>query len=83
MSESSYALYHKVHCPYCQQVIASMKAKNINIELRDTDKVVAFNKELIQKGGKKQVPCLKITENGQESWLYESGDIINYLNKIA
>jgi glutathione S-transferase len=45
--------------------------------------VVAFNKELIQKGGKKQVPCLKIIENGQESWLYESGDIIKYLNKIT
>lgn len=83
MTKSSYALYHKVHCPYCRQVIAAMKTSNVTLELRDTEKNLAFNKELIEQGGKKQVPCLKITENGQESWLYESSDIINYLNKIA
>ncbi|MBA6397831.1 glutathione S-transferase N-terminal domain-containing protein [Colwellia sp. BRX10-4] len=83
MSKSSYALYYKVHCPYCRQVIAAMKNSNVALELCDTEKNLAFNKELIQKGGKKQVPCLKVIENGQESWLYESGDIIKYLNKIT
>jgi glutathione S-transferase len=83
MSKSSYALYHKVHCPYCRQVIAAMKNSNVALELCDTEKNLAFNKELIQKGGKNQVPCLKVIENGQESWLYESGDIIKYLNKIT
>lgn len=83
MNKESYALYHKVHCPYCQKVISVMKSKNLNIELRDTEKSSAFNKELISKGGKRQVPCLKITIDGKDIWMYESGDIIKYLNKIA
>jgi len=27
-----------------------------------------------------KVPCLKITENGEDRWMYESNDIIAYLN---
>ncbi|MEH6442881.1 MAG: glutathione S-transferase N-terminal domain-containing protein [Oceanospirillaceae bacterium] len=82
MSES-YALYHKPYCPYCRKVISAMKAMHINIELRDVEKKAAFNKELFQKGGKKQVPCLKITKKKQQSWMYESADIIDHLHKMA
>jgi glutathione S-transferase len=43
-----------------------------------------FRQELIAGGGKKQVPCLKIEEeNGATQWLYESRDIIKYLQKMA
>ncbi len=42
--------------------IAAMKNSNVALELCDTEKNLAFNKELIEQGGKKQVPCLKITE---------------------
>lgn len=82
MSKKSYALYHLRHCPYCKRTIEVMQGKNLNIELRDIDKVSAFNDELIQQGGKRQVPCLKITENGHDTWMYESADIIKYLNQI-
>ncbi|HAI96784.1 MAG TPA: glutaredoxin, partial [Methylococcaceae bacterium] len=30
-------------------------------------------------GGKLKVPCLRIEEDGKVSWMYESSDIINYL----
>ena len=82
MSKKAYALYHLRHCPYCKRTIEVMQSKNLNIELRDIDKVSAFNDELIQQGGKRQVPCLKITENGHDTWMYESADIIQYLNQI-
>jgi glutathione S-transferase len=36
---------------------------------------------LLKEGGKVQVPCLKITENGQVSWMYESAVIKDYLEK--
>jgi glutathione S-transferase len=39
--------------------------------------------ELIQGGGKPTVPCLKIERNGEDRWLYESGDIIAYLEQVA
>ena len=37
--------------------------------------------ELELNGGKVQVPCLRIDSAGEVSWLYESNDIINYLEK--
>ena len=37
---------------------------------------------LLASGGKIQVPCLQITdEQGNVTWMYESEDIIQYLNR--
>jgi glutathione S-transferase len=43
-----------------------------------------YREELKKYGGKIQVPCLRIKkEGGSDEWLYESNDIIKYLeNKI-
>ncbi|MCB1107549.1 MAG: glutaredoxin [Chlamydiia bacterium] len=64
-------------CPYCQKVTNFLSSQKKSIPTKDigTDKN-ALN-ELIQKGGKRQVPCLMI--NGKP--LYESNDIINWLKK--
>lgn len=32
-------------------------------------------------GGNTTVPCLKIVEEGKTRWLYESGDIVRYLQQ--
>ena len=34
---------------------------------------------LLAGGGKIKVPCLRIEENGESRWMYESNDIIRYL----
>lgn len=84
MNKRTLALYHKVHCPYCRNVLSLFKNSTLKIALKDTDKVSAYQQELIKHGGKKQVPCLKVSEKGKKDiWLYESTDIIKYLNKIA
>jgi hypothetical protein len=36
-------------------------------------------KELVEQGGKDQVPCLRIDQGKETKWLYESDDIIAYL----
>jgi hypothetical protein len=36
---------------------------------------------LLEQGGKIKVPCLRIEENGQTTWMYESKVIIDYLDK--
>lgn len=77
----SLALYQFESCPFCVKVRRAMKRLNLNIELRDA-KVPALEKELVEQGGQRQVPCLKITESdGKVRWLYESSDIIAYLEK--
>jgi glutaredoxin len=79
---SSLALYEFRSCPFCMKVRKVMHGKNLNIERRDARRNKAWGEELKQEGGKWQVPCLKITRSdGSVTWLYESRDIIDYLNE--
>ncbi|MBR9729506.1 glutathione S-transferase N-terminal domain-containing protein [Shewanella intestini] len=74
------ALYQYQACPFCVKVRREMCRQNININTIDA-KTEPHKAELVAQGGKLQVPCLKIVENGQATWLYESKEIINYLNQ--
>lgn len=79
MENSQYTLYVKNGCPYCEKVLKFMDENHIvlpivNISLMVHD--VAYD-ELINLGGKFQVPCLNIDGTA----MYESDDIIAYLNK--
>lgn len=68
-------LYIRKTCPFCDKVLRYIKENNIlNIEIID---VSENEKELEEKGGKNQVPCLLI----DDYYLYESLDIINYLKE--
>ncbi len=75
------ALYHYNACPFCVKVRRAMKRNALNIETRDAKRNEKFKEELVQGGGQLKVPCLRIEEeNGDVRWMYESGDIISYLD---
>lgn len=74
-------LYQYKACPFCVKVRRSMKRSNLKIETKDAKRCETSQQELIAGGGKLKVPCLKIVEDGQERWMYESSDIIDYLNQ--
>lgn len=73
-------LYHYKACPFCVKVRRSMKRAALNIETKDAKRCETSKQELVEGGGQLKVPCLKITENGEDRWMYESADIIDYLN---
>lgn len=73
--EFALVLYSRSSCPYCCKVLKYMKKEKINIPVIDLNTNPAARSELVQIGGKGQVPCLVI--NGHA--LYESSDIINWL----
>lgn len=77
----SLTLYQYKACPFCVKVRRSMKRSALNIETKDAKRCNTSKQELIEGGGQLKVPCLRITENGEERWMYESSDIINYLNQ--
>lgn len=71
-------LYSATYCPFCRKVEKFMKDNNIkNVEVVNIDENKDERDHLIEVGGKRQVPCLFIDEKP----LYESQDIINYLNE--
>jgi len=76
---SHLSLYQFNACPFCIRVRRAFHRLNLNIELRDAKGNLEFRNELEKEGGKIKAPCLRIDENGQVKWLYESLDIIKYL----
>lgn len=79
---ASLALYQFKTCPFCIKVRREMARLSLNIELRDAQHQGPHRDALLQGGGKPMVPCLRITDDqGNSQWMYESGDIIQYLQK--
>ena len=60
-----------------------MKHIDIEVEERDIARNPAYREELIKGGGRAQVPCLRIESNREVRWLYESQDIVHYLQRHA
>ncbi len=74
------SLYQYRSCPYCARVRRAIDHLALNIEMRNVHREPRFRDQLLQGGGRFQVPCLRIEqENGEDEWLYESADIIAYL----
>ena len=59
-----------------------MRRLALNVQKLDAQQPGANRDALVSGGGQAKVPCLKITDpTGQTQWLYESGEIINYLRR--
>ncbi len=77
---ASLALYQYQTCPFCIKVRQEMRRLSLNVNKLDAQHEGKNRDDLVNGGGKAKVPCLKITDQaGQTQWLYESGEIINYL----
>lgn len=73
------ALYHYESCMFCARVRQVIAGLNLKIELRDILRDERHRQALEQGGGRTTVPCLRIGAGADESWMYESADIIAYL----
>jgi glutaredoxin len=75
------SLYEYYACPFCMRVRHTINKLNIPIEYRDILRNSDYRINLLSEGGTTQVPCLRIEENGKTSWMYESREIIDYLER--
>ena len=76
----SLQLYQYEACPFCVKVRRDIRRNGLNIEIVDA-KNEQNKQQLASLGGKVQVPCLRIEEGDNVSWMYESSAISDYLNK--
>ena len=73
-------LYQYKACPFCVKVRRAMKRSAFHIETKDAKRCETSKQELVEGGGLLKVPCLKIQDSqGNTQWMYESKEIINYL----
>ena len=73
------ALYQFHACPFCVKTRRSLRRLNVPVSLRDAKSEGEHRQALLDQGGRIKVPCLRIEENGQTVWMYESKVIIDYL----
>lgn len=80
-SVNGLTLYHFTSCPFCVRVRLAARRLGVQLDERNIRRDAGAREELLRGGGKTQVPCLRIDgENGSgPQWMYESGDIIEYL----
>ena len=74
-------LYQFYACPFCVKTRRAIKRLNLKVETCDAQTDGKFRKELEISGGKIKVPCLKLEGAGEATWIYESNDIIKYLDE--
>ncbi len=75
------SLYQFHACPFCVKTRRALHKLNVPVTLHDAKNDAAQRERLLAEGGKIKVPCLRIDEEGQSRWLYESNDIIAYLEQ--
>ena len=81
-TEDSLALYYFPTCPFCQRVLKTVDQLGIEVDLRNINENHEFRNDLISVRDRTTVPVLQITSpDGNERWMPESRDIINYLIK--
>ena len=76
---SSLTLYQFYACPFCVRTRRAIHRLNLPIETRDAQNDPVDRQALKEGGGEIKVPCLRIEEAGETRWMYESMDIISYL----
>ena len=80
-SGERYVLYQYRACPFCAMVRRFLDARGVELPERDILQDPAAFRELLAGGGRGTVPCLKIEDGSGTRWMYESGDIIAYLDE--
>ena len=73
-------MYQFYACPFCVKTRRTVHKLGLPIEYRSASMGSPYRTELAKEGGKIQVPCLKIENEKGTEWLYESSEIISYLN---
>jgi glutaredoxin 3 len=72
-------LYYFPSCPYCRLVLDCLGRLDLEIPMRNIQSETGARDDLLEIGGKGQVPCLVI--DGKP--LYESNDIVRWLEANA
>jgi len=75
------SLYQFYACPFCVRVRREIHRLNVPIETRDAQKEGPYREELLAEGGEVQVPCLRIDDDDRTIWMYESREIIQFLQE--
>lgn len=76
-----HSLYQLYACPFCVKTRRAIHQLGIKLDARDINKHSQYRNDLENEAGRVKVPCLRIDDGGTTQWMYESNDIIAYLQQ--
>jgi glutaredoxin 2 len=76
---TQYSLYYYDSCPFCARVLRSLKGLKVDVELRDILADSKHRTTLQKSTGRMTVPCLRIETGTESQWMFESMDIMRFL----
>ena len=68
-------------CMYCNRVMRTIADNDLNVSIRNIWDDREFEQALVNATGRRSVPVLHIKNGDQETWMPESADIVNYLER--
>ncbi len=81
-SNTQYSLYYYNSCPFCVRVLRVLQGLNVEVELRDILSDSSHRNALQAATGRSMVPCLRIDKGDDSQWMFESMDIIRFLQTL-
>ena len=79
---TQYSLYYYDSCPFCARVLRSLNQVKVDVELRNVMSDSNHRSALQQATGRTTVPCLRIDNGTDSEWMFESMDIIRFLQSL-
>jgi glutaredoxin 2 len=77
-----YSLYYYDSCPFCARVLRSLNQVKVDVELRNVMSDSNHRSALQQATGRTTVPCLRIDNGTDSEWMFESMDIMRFLQSL-
>lgn len=75
------SLYQFYACPFCIKTRRALHKLNLPMQTHDASPGSTHRQDLLSGGGAIKVPCLRIEQDGKIRWMYESSDIIDFLEQ--
>ena len=77
-----YSLYYYDSCPFCARVLHGLDKVNVDVERRNIMSDANHRTALQQATGRSTVPCLRIETGKESQWMFESMDIMRFLQSL-
>ncbi len=79
---TQYSLYYYDSCPFCARVLRSLKGLKVEVKLCNTMSDPKHRNALQKATGRSTVPCLRIETGSESKWMFESMDIMRFLQSL-
>ncbi len=81
-TNTQYSLYYYDSCPFCVRVVRSLQGVQVDVELRNIMSDSNHRNALQKATGRTTVPCLRIDKGSKSQWMFESMDIMRFLQSL-